>query len=92
MIKILVVDIMVKLGAFLCTTAIKISGQGYLNIEVASIEYSLMFEPYTSPKPILKYLILAVFIGAFVWIGLELALSMGLLEGCPNYQMENNIF
>jgi len=98
MIKILIVDIMVRVGSFLCTTAIKISGQGYVDIEVTNRDYtcSLMFDPYVRSNPaintVLKYLFFSIFIGITVWTGLELALYLELFQVNPNYQMENNIF
>ena len=89
MIQVIIAKVLVKIGSFLCATAIKMSGQGYMNIEVANMNYNHSFTPesYVNPNPemnsFVKKAIGFIFIGMIAWAGLELAISMELLLRTP---------
>jgi len=83
-IKLLVIDVLSKLGSFFCCKAIQLAGKGHINFEVSNYDNptSLLFQTkqdfftYTRIEKTIKCVLFCLFISSIIWVGLEITVSI----------------
>jgi hypothetical protein len=83
MVKILIIDVLARTGAYLCNKAIKLAGNGSIEFEVFTHDYSasLMYRLFDQPKKSLieksiAFGMASIFVGSVTWVGLMISISV----------------
>jgi hypothetical protein len=82
-VKFMIIDVIARVGAFLCLKAIKLSGNGYINFEIGTNQDQISFMYQNQPtypissifdfmRMIIKVSILCIVIGTITWTSLEI--------------------